>query len=62
MPKLKIVNCDRITDARIDYLRKEASRATIIHERSKSDPENQSPLDGIWEMKTKQIEMFSRCH
>ena len=57
MPKLKNVNCDRITDARIEYLRKQAS-----HERSSSDPENLSPLDGIWEMKTKQIEMFSRCH
>ena len=54
MLKLKKVNCDRITDARIEYLRK--------HERSSSDPENLSPLDGIWEIKTKQKEMFSRCH
>ena len=59
MLKLKNVNCDRITDARIEYLRKQA---TINHEKSSSDPENLSPLDGIWEIRAKQIEMFSRCH
>ena len=62
MPKLKIVNCDRITDARIDYLRKQASNATINRQRIKSDPENLSPLDGIWEIRAKQIDIFSSCH
>ena len=62
MLKLKNVNCDRITDARIEYLRKQASHATINHEKSNSHPENLSPLDGIWEIRAKQIEMFSRCH
>ena len=57
MPKLKNVNCERITDARIEYLRRQVTR-----ERSNSDPANLSPLDGIWEIRAKQIDIFSSCH
>ena len=49
MSRLKIVSCDKITDARIEYMRKQ-SKSTLDCEMK----------EGIWEIRIKPTDMFSR--
>ena len=58
MEKLKVLNCEKITNARLEYRRKQASQYIDEKKEGNFDPENLSPINGIWEIKVKQIGLF----
>ena len=58
MEKLKVLKCEKMTDARLEYRRKQASHYIDDIKDASFESENLSPINGIWEVKVKQIGLF----
>ena len=61
MARLRVLNCDKISEDRIGNLRRELPHVTINQERVTNDTESFSPMDGIWEVRVKPMELFQEC-